>query len=158
MALLVGCGRVGFDAQRVDPTGQTILFEDSFEDGVIDPEWSLLRFEFSESDGRLQSTPTVRPGFNYGHSGNGRGAIAALGIGDPRWIDVRVEWTQQSLASVPIVDPGLQPCEHTPSVRFRIESLTESWNEPEATHLGWSIEQGCGGSQATGMWGTGEHS
>ena len=121
-----------------------ILFKDDFEDGVIAPEWSLMRFEFEESGGMLRSLATTRPGFAYGHSANGRSAVAALGIGST-WTDVHVEWTQQAFASVPIVDGGLPACQHTPNFGFRVASYTESWNDPSSTYYGFAIDQGCDG-------------
>lgn len=97
-----------------------ILFEDDFEDGVIAPEWTLLRFVFEETGGKLRTTTTTRPGFNYGHTGNGRSAVAQLAPGDMSWTDVRVEWDQQNDAAIGIVDPGLPACQHTPRFQFRI--------------------------------------
>ncbi|MBX7193497.1 MAG: hypothetical protein K1X94_15685 [Sandaracinaceae bacterium] len=121
-----------------------VLFEDDFEDGVIGPEWSLMRFTFAETGGVLRSQPTTRPGFMYGHVGNGRSPVAAVGIG-AEWTDVHVEWTQQSFDNVPIVDSGLPACQHTPNFGFRVLAYTESWNDPFSTYYGFAIDQGCDG-------------
>ena len=135
-----------------------ILFQDSFDTGSIDPQWSLLRFEFDiNANGQLETLPTTRPGFNYGQGGNGRSAVAALHVGDPTWTDLRVEWTQQSEASLLIVDASLPACEHTPSMLFRLQSYSESWNAPENTLYNFAIDQGCSGPIGpTGSWGLGE--
>jgi hypothetical protein len=184
--LTSGCGRLDFTATPNAPTdgalsddGQAscavdacasdmlcasdqrchpIVFTDNFDSGAIDPQWTLLRFVFDVENGHLQTTPTVRPGFNYGQGGNGRSAVAALHIGDTGWTDLRVEWTQQSQASLAIVDPSLPACQHTPSVMWRVEEYSESWNAPENTNYGWSIDQGvCGGPIGPqGSWGAGQ--
>ena len=140
--------------QRCHP----VVFQDSFDGGTIDSQWSLLRFVFDvDSNGHLETTPTTRPGFNYGQGGNGRSGVAALHIGDPTWTDLRAEWTQQSAASLLIVDGSLPACQHSPSVMYRVESYSESWNAPQNTDYGFTIDQGCTGPVGpTGSWGMSE--
>ncbi|HEY4059330.1 MAG TPA: hypothetical protein VGM39_22085 [Kofleriaceae bacterium] len=135
-----------------------ILFSDDFEAASINSAWSLMRFDFALDQGHLQTQPTVRAGFNYGQGGNGRSAVAALHIGDAAWTDIRVEWTQQSQASLLIVDSTLPACQHTPGVMYRIQDYQESWNAPQDTLYSWSIDQAaCGGPIGPqGSWGTGQ--
>ncbi len=134
-----------------------IVFADNFDSGAIDPAWSLMRFNFDVESGHLQTMPTVRTGFNYGQGGNGRSAVAALHLGDATWTDLRVEWTQQSQASLVIVDGSLPACQHTPNVMWRAESYSESWNAAEDTIYDWTIDQGtCGGPIGPqGSWSAG---
>ena len=168
---LAACGRIDFNATSTSTSCSTnacdsgfacasdllchpILFQDGFAGSQINADWALMRFEFAQQSGELATTPTVRPGFNYGQFGNGRSGVAALHIGDTTWTDVRVAWTQQSLASLHIVDSSLPACQHTPSVMFRVESYAESWNAPQDTDYSWSIDQGCVGPVGpTGTWG-----
>jgi hypothetical protein len=185
--LAAGCGRFDFSSSHADgspgladtpdaltscavdacPTDQRcasdelchpILFSDDFEGGTIKPDWSLMRFDFALVQGHLQTQPTVRAGFNYGQGGNGRSAVAALHIGDTSWTDVRVEWTQQTQASLLIVDGSLPACQHTPGVLYRVQSYEESWNAPQNTLYSFSIDQAaCGGPLGPqGTWGAGQ--
>ncbi len=185
VVLASGCGRVSFTTEPPAPdaaasdaaascavTGcgaeflcatdlqcHPIVFTDNFDSGAIDPAWSLLRFTFDVESGHLQTTPTVRPGFDYGQGGNGRSAVAALHVGDASWTDLRVEWTQQCQASLLIVDPSLPPCQHTPNVMWRIEEYSESWNAPADTMYTFAIDQGdaCNGPIGPqGTWGSGQ--
>ena len=180
--LLSGCGRLGF-TDRPTPDGgadavlacgptvacpadalcasdqrcHPVMFRDSFDGPAIDPAWSLLRFAFAiDSAGHLTTTTSPRVGFNYGQGGNGRSGVAAIHVGDPTWTDLRAEWTQQSDASLLIVDGSLPACQHTPGVMFRMQEYSESWNAPENTMYGFSIDQGCQGPVGpTGSWGMG---
>jgi len=119
-----------------------ILFADDFEDGVIAPDWGVYRFAFEESGGTLHTLPMARPGFDYGHRANGRSGVAAVQIGGS-WTDIRVEWRQQNLASIPIVDPSIDECEHVPQLFFRLARFSESWNAPANTFYSTSLFQGC---------------
>ncbi|MDB4957946.1 MAG: hypothetical protein JWO36_5515 [Myxococcales bacterium] len=179
LVLASGCGRLGFTSTPAsdglascvieacnadslcasDQRCHPIVFADNFDSGAIDPQWSLMRFDFGVTSGHLQTTPNVRAGFNYGQGGNGRSAVAALHIGDTGWTDLRVEWTQQSQAALSIVDPSLPACQHTPSVMWRVEEYAESWNAPEDTMYSWSIDQGTcvGPIGPQGSWGSGQN-
>jgi hypothetical protein len=152
--LIAGCAADALCA--TDLQCHPIVFTDNFDSGAIDPAWSLLRFTFDVESGHLQTTPTVRPGFDYGQGGNGRSAVAALHVGDASWTDLRVEWTQQAQASLGIVDPSLPACQHTPNVMWRVENYSESWNAPENTMYSWTIDQGCDGPIGPqGTWSAG---
>lgn len=145
---LASCATAACDGQSLCASDQKchpVIFRDDFEDGAIDPAWSLMRFDFAETGGHLQTLTTTRSGFNYGQGGNGRSAVAGVAIGDPTWVDYRVEWTQQSQASLLFLDGSLPACQHTPNIYFRMESYEESWNAPQDTVLGFSIDQGCSG-------------
>jgi hypothetical protein len=186
--LATGCGRFGFhdapvstdapvvaidalaDASNACPCDagnlcasdgkcHPVLFEDHFDTATIDPAWSLLRFDFDVESGHLQTLTSPRSGFNYGQGGNGRSAVAALHVGDAAWTDLRVEWTQQSQASLGIVDGTLPACQHSPTMMYRVESYSESWNAAENTDYGFTIDQGasCGGVIGPqGAWSVGQ--
>ena len=135
-------------------------------------EWQAWRtlFEVREGSGAgLVSLPKVRPGYDYGHWGRGRGPEVVTNIGNPEWRDYRVE----ADLLVPGVDPALNPHGlgldfHGAMIAFHVVDKKESWNEAgtSAYILGfegegnWSLTahynsycrqpQGWGNSQSDG--------
>ncbi|MEY4490091.1 MAG: hypothetical protein RIQ79_2599, partial [Verrucomicrobiota bacterium] len=94
--------------------------------GVKWQAWRTL-FEVRDGDG-LASLPRARPGFDYGHEGQGRGPELITHIGDPAWRDYRIE----ADLVVPGVDPALNPYSltwHGAGIFFHIADRKESWNE-----------------------------
>ena len=96
-------------------------------------EWQAWRtlFEVREGSGAgLVSLPKVRPGYDYGHWGRGRGPEVVTNIGNPEWRDYRVE----ADLLVPGVDPALNPHGlgldfHGAMIAFHVVDKKESWNE-----------------------------
>ncbi len=118
-----------------------VMFEDHFEDGILDPEWVMKCTYWEEADGKLKSVPEALPGFNYGHSGDGRGTWVVLHEADTSWVDYSYEFT----CGVSGVDPALNP-HGLPvgyikalSPGFRIKELPASWNDPARTKYGFTM-------------------
>ncbi len=114
-----GCGRV--------------LFSDNFDDGVIGGDWLPWKKTFLETAGRLNVGDNPRAGFNYGHSGNGRGASLATHVGDQTWTDYRVDLDLQALPPGAYNPYALPGCLRVVSLAFRVQQANESWNEPANT-------------------------
>ena len=53
--------------------------------------WHAWRVEAEVRDDKLVTLPRVRPGFRYGHGGNGRSATLVTNVGNKDWTDYRVE-------------------------------------------------------------------
>lgn len=110
--------------------------------------WDLMRTGWEVEDGKLASLRHARPGFQYGHWANGRGALAITGIGDKSWTDYEVAFDFKMLpanrefyhAHIPGDSRGM-------AVVFRAESLSESWNQP---HTCYSF-----GLRPSGSWSIG---
>ncbi len=98
-------------------------------------EWLAWRTLFEVRPGAgagagLVSLPKVRPGFDYGHWGHGRGPEIVTNIGNPDWRDYRVE----ADLLVPGVDPTLNPHGlgldfHGAMIAFHVVDKKESFNE-----------------------------
>jgi hypothetical protein len=110
--------------------------------------WDLMRTGWKVEDGKLASQRYARPGFQYGHSANGRNGLAITGIGDKGWVDYEVAFDFKMLpanqeffhAHIPGDSRGM-------SVIFRAKSLKESWNQP---HTCYSF-----GLRPSGKWSMG---
>ena len=129
-------------------------------------EWQAWRTLFEVRDGSLVSLPRVRPGFDYGHWGHGRGPEIITNIGNPDWRDYRIE----ARLRVPGVDPALNPHGlgldfHGAMIAFHVVDRKESFNErgTSAYILGfegegnWSLaahyNNYCRQPQGWGNWG-----
>ncbi|MCK5799218.1 MAG: hypothetical protein KAI47_18630 [Deltaproteobacteria bacterium] len=119
-----------------------VLFGDDFQDGKLDPgAWQYWRVSFAEKSGRLSVLPQARPGFNYGHSGNGRGAEVVTHVGDKTWTDYRLEVDLSATG----IDSGfnlygLPLCYTTAQVLFRITEAKESWNAAATSRYRLSLQ------------------
>ena len=92
--------------------------------------WTPWRTQFEVRDGKLVSLPAARPGFNYGHGGNGRGATLATNIGNADWKDYRVEFELGMSGVDPAFNPhGLGADFRSVGVGFHVADAKESWNE-----------------------------
>jgi hypothetical protein len=108
--------------------------------------WDLWRTGWKVVDGELTSQRYIRPGFQYGHWGHGRGGLAITGNGDQSWTDYEVAFDYKMFpanreffhAHIPGDSRGL-------SILLRAKSVSESWNEP-STHYTFSL-------RPTGNWG-----
>lgn len=117
--------RMTFSASRVGnlPAGEG----DLFFGGV---NWHAWKTQFAVQGDKLVSLPSVRPGFNYGHSGGGRGPLLVCNVGHSDWRDYRAEFD----FCVTGIDPAFNPYSlgsdyHDGSIFFHIADAKENWNE-----------------------------
>ena len=124
-----------------------VMFEDHFEDGTLDPAWVMKRTYWEEADGKLKTVPEVLPGFNYGHSGNGRSPLIVLHEGDSTWTDYSYEFTSSSLGMLSELSPQGVPINFQGGITssFRVKEQPESWNEPANYLYSFSIRVSDGG-------------
>ena len=96
--------------------------------------WMAWRTLFEVQGDTLVSMPKVRPGFSYGHGGNGRGPGIMTNIGDANWKDYSVEFDFCMKGVDPALNPHGLPLEFRGgAVMFHVADAKESWNE-----CGWS--------------------
>ncbi|MBM4149741.1 MAG: hypothetical protein FJ224_11990 [Lentisphaerae bacterium] len=96
--------------------------------------WAPLRTLFEVQGDKLVSLPKVRPGFNYGHGGNGRGPGIMTNIGNPDWRDYSVEFDFCMSGVDSALNPHGLPLDYRGGgVSFHVADARESWNE-----CGWS--------------------
>ena len=93
-------------------------------------EWLPWRSLFEVRGDELVSLPKVRPGFDYGHWGHGRGPEVVTNIGNPDWRDYRID----ADLLVPGVDPAFNPHGlgldfHGAMIAFHVVDKKESFNE-----------------------------
>lgn len=92
--------------------------------------WTPWRTGFEVRDDKLVSLAKARPGFNYGHGGNGRGATLVTNVGSADWKDYRVEFELGMNGVDPAFNPhGLALDFRSASILFHIADGKESWNE-----------------------------
>jgi len=111
-----------------------ILFSDDFESGSLPGDWQLWERTFVETGGRINVGNGPRPGFDYGASGNGRGAILATHVGDKTWTDYRLDFDAEVLPAGSFDPYGLSSCTRRFDMYFRVQQRTESWNDPMTTY------------------------
>ncbi len=91
--------------------------------------WQPWRTEFEVQADKLLSLPRARPGFIYGHGGNGRGATVMCNVGSTDWKDYRLECELGMNGVDPAFNPhGLTPDFRSASVMFHVADAKESWN------------------------------
>lgn len=96
--------------------------------------WVPWRTQFEVQGDKLVSLPIVRPGFSYGHGGNGRSATVATNIGNADWKDYSVEFDYGMTGVNPALNPHQLPLDYRGgSILFHVADAKESWNEK-----GWS--------------------
>ena len=96
--------------------------------------WIPLRKMFEVQGDKLVSLPQARPGFNYGHGGNGRGPWIMTNIDSAKWKNYSAEFDFCMLG------------EEGGTIMFHVADFKESWNES-----GWSsYNLGIG---SDGSWG-----
>jgi hypothetical protein len=92
--------------------------------------WKPWRTMFEVRGDKLVSLPKARPGFNYGHSGNGRGATLMTNIGSKNWKDYRIDLEFGMRGVDPALNPhGLPLSYRSGSIVFHVADAKESWNE-----------------------------
>jgi len=116
-------------ALRVALTGGALLAgEGPLAFGGVN--WLPWRTLFEVQGDKLVSLPKVRPGFSYGHGGNGRGPGLMTNIGNPDWRDYSVEFEFCMSGVDPALNPyGLPPDYHGGGIAFHVVDAKESWNE-----------------------------
>jgi hypothetical protein len=92
--------------------------------------WIPWRTQFELQGDKLVSLPKVRPGFNYGHGGNGRGATILSNIGNANWKDYSMEFEFGMTGVDPAFNPHQLPAGfRSGSILFHVADTKESWNE-----------------------------
>jgi len=130
-----------------------IMFEDHFEDGILNPQWVMKLAYCEEENGRLYTKPEPLPGFNYGHFGHGRGHFIVLHEGDETWRNYSYEFRMEGGEVSPSWNPHGVPLHSKANVttNFRIQAMPESWNEP-STHYGFSLQCDAQRDRYVGNW------
>ncbi len=118
----VGAPPVPPASTLAEPAPETVRFGGT--------DWQAWRTVFEVREGGLVSLPRVRPGFDYGHWGHGRGPEIITNIGNPEWRDYRID----ADLLVPGVDPQLNPHGlgldfHGAMIAFHVVDRKESFNE-----------------------------
>ena len=103
--------------------------------------WLPWRTLFEVQGDRLVTLPKARPGFNYGHNGNGRGPTLMSNIGNPDWKDYRVEFEYCVTGVDPSFNPyGLPPDYHDGGIHFHVADAKENWNQCGASMYSLSVQ------------------
>ena len=90
-------------------------------------KWTPWRTEFAVQGDKLVSLPKVRPGFNYGHDGNGRGPTLVSNIGSTAWKDYSMEFEFCMSGVDPALNPyGLPPTHRAGYIMFHVADARES--------------------------------
>ena len=92
-------------------------------------EWLPWRTLFEVQGDKLVTLPRARPGFNYGHNGNGRGPTLMSNIGNPNWRDYRASFEYCVTGVDPSFNPyGLPADYHDGNIFFHVADAKENWN------------------------------
>ncbi len=110
-----------------------VLFQDTFDDGVVSSDWLLWRKGFLEVGGQMLVGDQPRIGFNYGHGGSGRDAVLITHIGEQAWRDYRVDMDVLVRPPNAYNPYGLPSCMRYFGIWFRTQEAQESWNAPKTT-------------------------
>jgi hypothetical protein len=104
--------------------------------------WMPWRTQFEVQGDKLVSLPKARPGFNYGHSGNGRGPVLVTNIGSTGWKDYSIE-CQFCMSGVnPAFNPYGLPLDYrNGSILFHVVNAKESFNERGVSCYVLNVEQ-----------------
>ena len=108
--------------------------------------WTPWRTEFEMRGDKLVSLPKVRPGFNYGHGGNGRSATILSNIGNADWKDYRMEFEFGMKGVDPAFNPHQLPLDfRSGSILFHVADAKESWNVKGSSYYSLNLS-------ADGSW------
>ncbi len=103
--------------------------------------WLPWRTPFEVQGDKLASLPRARAGFNYGHSGAGRGAALMSNIGNADWRDYRVEFDFCMVGTDPSFNPhGMGLDWRGGSFAFHVTDAKENWNERGGSCYNFSVE------------------
>ena len=107
--------------------------------------WTPWRTLFEVRGDKLVSLPAARPGYNYGHWGNGRGATLVTNVGSADWKDYSVEFELCMNSVDPAFNPhGLGADFRSAGIGFHVADARESWNERGGS--GYSLNLGGDGT------------
>ena len=102
--------------------------------------WMPWRTAFEVQGDKLVSLPKARPGFSYGHGGNGRGPTLMSNIGSVAWKDYSMEVEICMCGVDPAFNPYGLPLDYrSGSVVFHVADAKESWNERGSTWYALSL-------------------
>ena len=111
--------------------------------------WQAWRIPFEIQGEKLVSLPKARPGFNYGHDGNGRGSMLMTNIGSLGWKDYRMDVDYCVTGVNPAFDPyALGADFHDGSILFHVADANENWNQRGSSYYilslagdgGWTLQ------------------
>lgn len=107
--------------------------------------WTPWRTTFAVQGDKLVTMPGARPGFNYGHSGDGRDSLLMSNIGSPDWKDYSVEFEYCMSGVDPAFNPHGLPLDHrSGAILFHIADAKESWNECGGSMYGLGLNSAGG--------------
>ena len=96
--------------------------------------WLPWRTMFDVQKDKLISLPKARPGFNYGHSGNGRGPVLVTNVGSEEWKNYSMEVEFCMSGVTPAFNPYGLPLDYrNGSIMFHVADAKESFNERGAS-------------------------
>lgn len=96
--------------------------------------WLPWRTMFDVQGDKLISLPKARPGFNYGHSGNGRGPVLVTNVGSEEWKNYSMEVEFCMRGVNPSFNPYGLPLDYrNGSIMFHVADAKESFNERGAS-------------------------
>ena len=102
--------------------------------------WTPWRTMFEVQGDKLVTLPKARPGFNYGHSGNGRSSTLITNIGNQDWKNYSVEFEIGMTGVNPGFNPHGLPADYrSGSLMFHVADTKESWNEKGESHYDFGI-------------------
>ncbi len=102
--------------------------------------WQTWRTQFEIEGDKLVTLPKARPGFNYGHWGNGRSATLVTNIGSTKWKDYSVEFELGMTGVNPTHNPHGLPAEYrSAGLSFHVADSKESWNVKGESSYGFGI-------------------
>lgn len=128
----MAAGSTSYEEGQGDPNPETLMF------GRVN--WILWRTIFEVQGDKLLSRPVVRPGFHYGHHGNGRGPGAMTNIGNKDWKDYSVELDFCMSGVDPKLNPHGLPMNYRGGyIAFHVVDAAESWNERGGTSYNLSL-------------------
>ena len=130
-------------------TAENVRADKAIEFGGV--TWMAWHTPFELQGDKLVSLPKARPGFSYGHGGNGRGAILITHVGNTDWRNYSVTFTFCMTGVNPAFNPHRLPMDYRGgNISFHIANAKESWNERGSSGYGLNINAdgswtlGCG--------------
>lgn len=103
--------------------------------------WTPWRTMFEVQGDKLVTLPKARPGFNYGHWGNGRSAALVSSIGSHEWKDYSVEFELGMIGVNPAFNPHGLPADYrSGALSFHVADSKESWNVKGESSYAFSIQ------------------
>ena len=102
--------------------------------------WTPWRTMFEVQGDKLVTLPKARPGFNYGHWGNGRSSSLMTNVGSQDWKDYSMEFEIGMTGVNPAFNPHGLPADYrNESIAFHVADAKESWNVKGESQYAFSI-------------------